>query len=310
MRAGKALGYRLLATGLVLGLLAVPPTTGAEEWLPEGTEAELLYVIKVTPTLVYLDGGTALVDEGETFLILRDGKQREMFVNIGEVKVIRRFDEFSIAEIVSEEEGAQIEVLDRALSEATWASLAASVFDEPTMGAETPETMTSQARKWSVHLVGGADLGKAIDLKSPAPAVAGDVEDVGGAGVGLRLARTFEKLRINATARLSGEPMGGDADVTHLAIELDGHLLFRGMGAGGLYIGAGASLHRLTWDAPAGAVDSAVKVGFQGVGGLEIPFGDSDWGMTLEGGYQGVVKWNGIVDASNVRAYVGIGKYF
>ena len=76
---------------IVLGLLIA--TVRAEE---------MLYVIKVTPTLVYLDGGEGTgVEPGDRCLVLRPREKDERYARVGEVQIIRVFEEFSIAEITS-----------------------------------------------------------------------------------------------------------------------------------------------------------------------------------------------------------------
>ena len=304
---------RLLTTALALGLLVAPLVVTAADSVespPDDGQVdapELLYVIKVTPTLVYLDGGSSVVDMGETFLILRDSDRGEgLYEKVGEVRVIRLYDEFSIAEILAMQEGTQIDVLQRAVSESDFESMAGVA---ESMTPVPPEDMQMGSRPWSIHLVGGVDLQKSTDLKQLGTRVVGGDETT-DVGVGLRVARVYDKqFRLNLTLRVSGEPLLlGSGDVTQLSAELDGHYLLRGPGAVGPYVGLGGGLHRLTWGAPAGEVDSAIKVGFEGVGGLEIPIGGDGWSLMLEGVYQSVLQWNDVIDASSVRVHAGIGR--
>jgi len=286
---------------VIVGLLVMPTVVPAQESVPG-----LLYVIKVTPALVYLDGGASTVAMGERFLILRDSNRGEsLYDKVGEARVIRRFEEFSIAEILSVSAGAEIEVLQRAISTADWANMVstagASVSSPPTRPGPT-------LGPWSIHLLGGADLLKGTDLQDTVVTPAKEITDV---SVGLRLGRTLvSRFRLNLTLRVSGDPLQiGNANVTHLSAELDGHYFFKRPGSTRPYVGIGAGLHRLSWDAPADTEDSAVKTGFNVVGGLEIPLGRNGWRLLLEGGYQGVVQWNDIIDASSVRVHAGIGRY-
>lgn len=301
----KPLRDKRAALALVVGLLVVPSAATAAD-----TDG-LLYVIKVTPTLLYLDGGAAAVDMGERFLVLRDrGRGEGLYDKVGEVRVIRRFEEFSIAEILSVAEGAQIEVLQRAISAADWEALASATAGAPGAASLRPGGTLGP---WSIHLVGGADLAKGVDLQQDTKVT--PAKEIADATVGLRLGRTYAgNVRLNLTLRISGDPLGvEDADVTQLSLELDGHYVFvRGPGSVRPYVGIGAGLHRLTWDTPADSEseDSAVKVGFNAVGGLEIPLGRNGWSLMLEGGYQGVVQWNDIIDASSIRVHAGIGRNF
>jgi hypothetical protein len=83
--------------------------------------ADTPYVIKVTPTLVYLDVGKGMgVGSGDMYLILRPREENEPHMWVGEVKIIRVFDEFSIAEIISVVEGERMEILQQAISMEDW----------------------------------------------------------------------------------------------------------------------------------------------------------------------------------------------
>ena len=103
----------------------------------------------------------------------------------------------------------------------------------------------------------------------------------------------------------------GDGEVTQLSMEVDVHLLFRGRGKAGPYIGVGAGMHRMSWEAPSNDPDSASKPGFNLLGGLELPFSRGRWSLVFEGGYQWVDEWGtGRINASNVRSYMGLGRNF
>ncbi len=316
-KLGKSSAGTLTVRALfVVGLLVMPTSVTAEgpaEGEPSLSTAApsappgLLYVIKVTPALVYLDGGGSAVNMGERFLILRDSDRGEgLYDKVGEARVIRLFEEFSIAEILSVSAGVEIEVLQRAISAAYWEAMVSTAA----MPVSSPPPWKPGAAlgQWSIQLLGGAGLQKGIDLQDTLVTPAKEITD---ASAGVRLGRTVgSKFRLNLTLRISGDPLQvGTADVTQLSAELDGHYLFNHPGSVRPWVGIGAGLHRLTRDAPAGAEDSADKAGLNAMGGLDVPLGRNGWSLMLEGGYQGVVPWNDIIDASSIRVHVGIGKH-
>ena len=316
-KPGKSSAGTLTVRALfVVGLLVMPTVVTAEgpaeaerspsPAAPSGLPG-LLYVIKVTPALVYLDGGESAVNMGERFLILRDSDRGEgLYDKVGEARVIRLFEEFSIAEILSVSAGVEIEVLQRAISAAYWEAMVSTAA----MPVSSPPPWKPGAAlgQWSIQLLGGVGLQKGIDLQDTIVTPAREITD---ASAGVRLGRTVaSKFRLNLTLRISGDPLqAGTADVTQLSAELDGHYLFNHPGSVRPWVGIGAGLHRLTWDAPAGAEDSADKAGLNAMGGLDVPLGRNGWSLMLEGGYQGVVQWNDIIDASSIRVHVGIGKH-
>jgi len=303
--AARLVLWTLLALAALGPVAADMGESGAEP----ATEA-LFYVVRVTPSLVYLDGGLEHgVSMGQDFLIMRENAGQGYYVLVGEASVIRLFGEFCIAEITSVEEGEEISLLQRAVSREAWDHLAAVAAAEGRdlvlLESGVDEIPSGPEGTRSVHLLGGADLSKGIDLPN------GD--RLNDASIGLRLAKVFaDRWRLNMTYRASGEPLGrSGADVTQLSIELDLHLLLGKMGRISPYLGAGLGMHQLTWDAAdvSGAGDSASKMGFNAVGGLELPAG-GDWTLLLEVGSQQVMKWNDTIDVGNTRVYLGVGRYF
>ena len=120
------------------------------------------YVIKATRTLVYLDTGEIDGTKiGDLYLLVRfeeDGRR----VWVAEVEIIRLFEEFSIAEIVSQVQGEEVEILQRAVSMEDWESSEGEPSmqgDEPM--AESPRTDTGTR---FVYLLGGMDWFKGSDL--------------------------------------------------------------------------------------------------------------------------------------------------
>jgi len=307
-----------LAAGLglctLLALAVLAPAT-ADEGSGEPVSEALFYVVKVTPSLVYLDGGSEHgVSQAQDFLIMRENVDRDYYVLVGEGRVIRLFEEFCIAEITSVEEGEEIALLQRAVSREAWDRLAAVaaaegrdlVLLEP--GVDDISSAAEGTR--SVHVVAGTDRSKGIDL-DPDRLSAAEINDV---SIGLRLAKTFsERWRLNMTYRLAGEPLGREgADVSQLSIELDLHLLAGRIGRVRPYLGAGVGVHVLTWDANnvQGNADSSNKVGLNAVGGFELLPGGEGWGLLFEVGTQQARAWDDNIDVSNTRVYLGVGKHF
>lgn len=286
-------------------------------------DAPLLYVIKVTPALLYLDAGPESgAAMGQDYLILRENGRQGYYVLVGSARVIRLYESFCIAEITGVEEGEEVALLQRAIARDTWDRLAAEAAAEgrEVVLAETGERARPRgaAGTRSIHFLGGVELGKAIHLMAANGQLTG-ADEITDAGVAVRLAKTFaRRWRLNLTYRVAGEPLQlADADVTQLAVELDLHLLLRGLGQAAPYLGVGGGLHQLSWDAPASAGaqanadlnETAYKAGLNLVAGLELPSGDG-WTLMMEGGYQAVARWNDLIDGSNVRLYLGVGRYF
>ena len=264
------------------------------------------YVIKVTPTLVYIDGGqTHGIHVGDAFMILRAEKKADQFAQVAQVNVIRVFEEFSIAEISSVVEGEKIDMLQRAISRMDWEQMGRMAK----VGAK--KGRKSKTGKRFVYLVGGGEWSKETKLRWQNDRLMG----VGGsneAGIGLRIGKVFaEHLRLSLTYRVSGDLLGvGDGDVTQLSIEVDGQILPRPDYKVGPYIGVGVGMHQLNWDAVGNNDDSANKVGLNLLAGLQFPISDARWRFLLEAGYQRVAKFDDLIDASHVRSYLGFGRNF
>lgn len=301
---------RLLTLVMLAASLTLAGWSQADEMAdPQATH----YVIKVTPTLAYIDvgqvGGAML---GSEYIVLRaDADDEEMMIVVGEVRVLRVYAAFSIAEITSVEPDEEIGVLQRVMPRAEAMGLNVMPGDDE-MEASPRARPDGDMPTRSLVLMGGMDLSKGTDLSWGANTLM-NAEEVSGPAVAIRLGRVFaEKLRLALTYRLSGEPLGpSKAEVTQLSAEVDAHILLRGAGRPGPYIGFGGSIHLLTWDAPNDLIDdSAYKTGFNILGGLEIPIAKGRWSLFAEGGYQGVTKWASMLDASHTRAYVGLGRNF
>ena len=296
----------LWVSGLLL-LLASSSMAVASESIDAGdiTPDQMLYIIKVTPTLAYLDAGmTRGIDRGTSYVVLREGDSDDELVRVGQVRVIRVDAEFCIAEILEVGMGEEIDVLQRAMSQDTWDSMTPVTTGDGDMAHPAGK---KRRGGWSIHLVGGADLNKAVELTREGTALTG-TNEILDASAGLRLAKILgRKGRLNFTVRASG--LMPDADVSQLSFEIDWNYVFRGVGHAGPYFGVGVGEHRLSGDLM-GTGDSAFKTGFNGVFGLHLPVGPNGWSWELEAGYQHVMKWNNTVevDGSHPRVHLGVGR--
>ena len=272
-------------------------------------EMNLHYVIKVTPTLVYLDAGAAVASVGDEFLVLRVKESDRRYIQVGEVRVIRVFDEFAIAEIVSVAVDEEIAVLNRAISWQAYDHMGADMLAVGKGALPPLAGSMAMTRSRSVHVQAGLGFGTATDLVWIGDFLS-EAKDVTDRVLGLRLAKMVTpNWRLNTTYLIAGKPLQPDADVTQLAIEFGAHYLFRGSVHPGLYVGAGAAFHQLSWDSPSTLDDTAYKTGLTGTVGLELPMSEG-WSLFAEGGYQHVLKYANVIDASNVRLAVGLGRYF
>lgn len=303
-------GFRAVVVLAVLGL-TTPSMVVADEHQMHA-EGDALgpahYVIKVTPTLAYVDVGSAAgASPGQPYVIVRE--EMGLYMPVAKVRILRVFDSFSIAETYLVEPGETVAMLQRAVPAVLWEA-AADSLDARLMAPAKPSGKQPTKRTRSLLLLGGIDAGKDIDLRYVNDRLTG-AEAVSGGAVGLRLSKVVSPhWRLALTYRMSGEPLAADADVTQLSIELDTHLLIREAGRAGPYIGLGAGMHQLAWDSTGNLDDTAYKVGFNIYGGFEIPVASGAWSLLLEGGYQRVMDWNGTIDASNLRLLAGIGVNF
>lgn len=298
---------------LVVLWLAVPARVCADEQMTsDRTAGDVLgvayYVIKVTPTLAYLDiGSVSGAAPGQTYVILRE--ETGLYMPVAKVRVLRVFDSFSIAETFLVEPGEEVAMLQRAVAIDMWEA-AAPTLDARQVAQEVKPKHHKPMRNRSITILGGLDAGKDLDLLYTNGRLTG-ADGVSGGSVGLRLSKVFSpRWRLALTYRVSGEPLGGDADVTQLSVEVDGHLLLRGTGHAGPYIGLGVGMHQLAWDSPDNLDDTVYKMGFNALGGLAVPLADGGWSLLLEGTYQYVMDWNDTIDASSLRVSAGLGVNF
>ncbi|MEE2832609.1 MAG: hypothetical protein VYD18_09660 [Candidatus Latescibacterota bacterium] len=303
----------LPVVALVALWLASPATVSADEhMMSDSTGGDALgmahYVIKVTPTLAYLDIGSASgAATGQTYVVLRE--EMGLYMPVAKVRVLRVFESFSIAETFLVEPGEEVAMLQRAVASDMWAAAAPSLDARLTKQEMKPKP-DMPTRRRSIMILGGLDAGKDVDLRYANGRLI-DADGVSGGSVGLRMSKAFSRRwRLALTYRMSGETLGGDADVTQLSIEVDGHLLLNGAGHAGPYLGFGLGMHQLGWDSPDNLDDTVYKMGFNALAGLEVPLAGGGWSLLLEGGYQKVMDWNDTIDASSLRAFAGLGVNF
>ncbi|HIG55853.1 MAG TPA: hypothetical protein EYG11_20985 [Candidatus Latescibacteria bacterium] len=262
-------------------------------------EEQMAYVIKVTPTLAYLDVGEAVgAMVGANYTILRE--DGDDLVMVGKVQLVRVDDHFSIGEIVEMAEGETIEVLYRAMALWKWEGMDA-------MGSMSKQGVAgsrSMVGRRSFHLLAGADWGGNAQLTyDPFSTILTDAKSGNAWSLGLRLGQAVaEQWRFNLTYRI-----GKGKDVTQLAIEADVHLAPRGYDQAGFYFGAGVGVQQLSWDPPGNNTGSANKSGFNLTLGVQVP---EMMNLVFEIGYQKVIKFDDMIDLSNVRTYLGFGRSF
>ena len=257
----------------------------------------------MTPTLAYVDvGHSAGAIAGGMYLILREDGDR--YREIGQVQLVRVDTNFSIGEIVDVVVGEELDVLDRVMLKSAWEASAQMVEKSTTKSSDRKDR--SPIGRRSFQIIVGADFNRHTELRYVfydelmrlIDAKAGT-----GLGLGIRLGQAIgDSWRANLTYRI-----GRGQDVTSLAIEADLHLVPRGYDRAGLYFGAGIGMHQLSWD-PSGNTDSSAnKAGINIVAGIQAP---EVTNLLVEVGYQRVIKFDEVLDVSNMRAYLGFGRSF
>jgi hypothetical protein len=293
---------------LVALWLATPMLARADEQMMDDMGGDPLgsahYVIKVTPTLAYIDiGSVAGSATGQTYVVLRE--ETGLYVPVAKVRVLRVFDSFSIAETFLVEPGEAVDMLQRVVRTDLWDAVAPEL-DAGQMVQRPKARRMSDERTRSVVFLGGIDTGKNVDLVYVDDLLRSADEASGGA-IGLRLSkRIAPRWRLALTYRISGEPFSGDADVTQLSIEVDTHFFLNSRSAAGPYFGLGVGMHQLAWDSKGNLDDTAYKMGLNLIGGLDVPIAGGAWSLLLEGGSQRIMAWDDTIDASNLRFFAGL----
>ncbi|MEE3233375.1 MAG: hypothetical protein VX294_04350, partial [Candidatus Latescibacterota bacterium] len=84
---------------------------------------EMGYVIRVTPTLVYIDKGTDDgIGIGDKHTVIRS--EGETYAPVADVSVLRMFPNFSIAEIVKPYKGENVALLQWSIPTDAWLEIA------------------------------------------------------------------------------------------------------------------------------------------------------------------------------------------
>jgi hypothetical protein len=143
-------------------------------------------VIKVTPTLVYLDvAAESGIVIGDRFIIGRAGTEENAFARVAKVQVLRLFEKFLIAEIESDSYGGSIRLLDMAVRLEEWdnmrqkpKAMLASAADSLATISPGSGFVLSKLRRFCRGLFGGnqpedddSSLVERAILQAPADAV-------------------------------------------------------------------------------------------------------------------------------------------
>ncbi|MCC7261345.1 MAG: porin family protein [Candidatus Latescibacteria bacterium] len=253
--------------------------------------AERPYVIKVSPTLVYLDVGAQQgAAVGEIYAVFRPDEGRGTLVGL--VTVIRLEERFCIAEIGYRTEGEQFELLQRAMPLEEWEIESARAPAPPAAAEdreEEQETETGEAPegRWDLQLNTGLEWS----------AKENESERTLGVALGLELS---ERLGLDLGLKLAGElPYERSQYIGELSAKF-----FPFGESVRPYVGGGISVRQLSLEG-----QTAIKWGGQVLGGVAVPLGEG-WRVTLEGGYQRVAVWSGLMDLSGTVAQLGVGVRF
>ncbi len=247
--------------------------------------AERPYVIKVGPALVYLDlGAQQGAAVGAIYAVVRPDAEGDALVGL--VDIIRVEENFSIAEIGYRAEGEQFEILQRAMPLKDWEEAKQQVL--PPEPEHHPQAGSHAGHgRWALHLTGG--------MEWPAEEHS---ERTLGLALGLEL---NERAALDLGFKLAGElPWERSQYIGELSAK------YFPFGSAGLrpYLGSGLSLRQLSHHG-----HTAIKWGGHGLGGVAAPLG-AGWKLMLEGGYQQVAVWSGLMDLSGWVGQLGVGVHF
>ena len=286
-------------------------------WAANSLAADEIHtVIRVTPTLAYIDvGSEEAARTGSTFAIVELENDNRYYSQVAKVKLIRLFEDFSIGEILTIEEGAKIEVLQRAMPLADWQSQGAvaasrsAVLPEETKPLPQGQTPKRGRGSRTLYVLGGIGWGKEVKVEEDI--VTPRVGPTADRDLGLRVAAGFGRhWRVNLTYRLAGKPLGAaGVEVTQIAFELDLHRVFGRIDRPGFYAGSGVGIHQL--DIKQRRLiekTSTLRPGLNFAFGWQRP--TPGWTLTAEAGYLLMSAWEDVIDVGGLRTYVGIGKNF
>ncbi len=272
---------------------------------------EMGFVIRVTPTLVYFDKGSDNgISIGDKHTVIRsDG---DMYAAVADVSVLRTFPKFSIAEILKAYKEENIDLLQWSIPTEAWLKID-SKETSPLVKKNKDEgsaPLVEVGEKRSIYFFLGMDSYRNSDLKwsqnmegdVPVTLISSEKNNV--SILGLRLGQMItDTWRLGVTYRRSA------GELQNLSIETDVHWLKESYRNVGPYLGAGLGISQLSLEPPAGsnARSSANKLLFNTICGIHFP---GTWNFAIEVGYQKVMAWGDLIDASSFRGYIGAGRNF
>ena len=272
---------------------------------------EMGFVIRVTPTLVYFDKGSDNgISIGDKHTVIRsDG---DMYAAVADVSVLRTFPKFSIAEILKAYKEENIALLQWSIPTEAWLKID-SKETSPLVKKNKDEgsaPLVEVGEKRSIYFFLGMDSYRNSDLKwsqnmegdVPVTLISSEKNNV--SILGLRLGQMItDTWRLGVTYRRSA------GELQNLSIETDVHWLKESYRNVGPYLGAGLGISQLSLEPPAGsnARSSANKLLFNTICGIHFP---GTWNFAIEVGYQKVMAWGDLIDASSFRGYIGAGRNF
>lgn len=272
---------------------------------------EMGFVIRVTPTLVYFDKGSDNgISIGDKHTVIRsDG---DMYAAVADVSVLRTFPKFSIAEILKAYKEENIDLLQWSIPTEAWLKID-SKETSPLVKKNKDEgsaPLVEVGEKRSIYFFLGMDSYRNSDLKwsqnmegdVPVTLISSEKNNV--SILGLRLGQMItDTWRLGVTYRRSA------GELQNLSIETDLHWLKESYKNVGPYLGAGLGISQLSLEPPAGsnARSSANKLLFNTICGIHFP---GTWNFAIEVGYQKVMAWGDLIDASSFRGYIGAGRNF
>ena len=273
---------------------------------------EMGYVIRVTPTLVYIDKGTDDgIGIGDKHTVIRS--EGDAYAPVADISVLRMSPNFSIAEIIRPYKGENVALLQWSIPTDAWLEIAGDTkapLPEDYSDDEEPQPLVDVGGRRSIHLLMGIDSDRNSNLKwsqdgessLPATLISSGKSDV--SILGLRLGQMVtDHWRLGMTYRRAAD------DLQNLSLEMDVQWLHKSYRRAGPYLGAGLGIAQLSIDPPNGtnASSSANKLLINALGGVYIP---GNWSFTIEAGYQKVMAWGNVIDASSFRTYLGVGRNF
>ncbi|MBM3278609.1 MAG: hypothetical protein FJY95_11105 [Candidatus Handelsmanbacteria bacterium] len=256
-------------------------------WLGAGEAgAESAYVIRVNPALIYLDAGAQQgAAVGEIYAVFRPEEAGDLLVGL--VNVIRVQESFCIAEVGYRAEGEHFELLQRAMPLKDWEEKQreAPPRRPPAHHHEEADHAAGHGR-WALHLSGGMEWAEHESERTLGLALGAALNERAGLDLGFKVG-----------GKLPGK-------LSQYIGELGARAFPFGREGVRPYLGGGASLRRLSHHG-----ETTLKWGGQALGGVAAPLGGG-WQVSLEGGYQRVAAWSGMMDLSGWVGQVGVGLHF